>query len=160
MCYLLFYEDLAKVDFRGGKAARLDYPEPACRGGRLPPHCRITFHSKADTGLSYSQAEVCVFTHSRIVSFTRVCQPRPVARNAARTSGSKRNLTATLASALTLPTGRPRRAMICLGVCTAANSPRLACPMDSSRPRSNSVSSSSILFAPLYSHRTPQKCSR
>ena len=36
----------------------------------------------------------------RIVSFTRVCQPRPVARNAASTSGSKRNLTATLASGL------------------------------------------------------------
>lgn len=41
MCYLWFYEDLAKVDFRGGKAARLNYPERAVGGGRLSLRTRL-----------------------------------------------------------------------------------------------------------------------
>ena len=45
---------------------------------------------------------------TRNMSLTRVCQPSPVSRSAARTSASKRNVATCLAPGLTEPTGLPR----------------------------------------------------
>ena len=57
----------------------------------------------------------------------RVCQPLPVARKAADTSGDKRMVVGTLGAAFTLPVGRPAlRVVICSGMCTTASSLRRA----------------------------------
>lgn len=72
----------------------------------------------------------------------RVCQPLPLARQAASTSGSRRKVTGALCTACT---GRPtvRRAMICSGVCTRP-SPRWACCKLRSSDRNNASSNSRI----------------
>lgn len=58
-------------------------------------------------GIGYTLPAKCI--DARSVSFTRVCQPSPLARSAASKSASRRNLTGSLVTACTLPTGRPRR---------------------------------------------------
>src|SRR5574337_383752 len=57
-----------------------------------------------------SYADECVLTHSRIASFTRVCQPGPVAFSAASTSASKRIVVGTFSGARPGPRLRVIRA--------------------------------------------------
>jgi hypothetical protein len=67
----------------------------------------------------------------------RVCQPLPLARQAASTSGSRRRVTGALC---TVCTGRPaaRRARICSGVWTRPTPPASPCSTDRNNAASNS----------------------
>jgi hypothetical protein len=82
------------------------------------------------------------------MSLMRVCQPSPVARSAARTSGSSRSFTGSLLTAATLPAGRPRRrATTCSGVCTRPARPSLASARASRNPGSACHASASMAAA-------------
>ncbi len=91
----------------------------------------------------------------------RVCQPLPLDRQAASTSGSRRKVTGALCSACT---GRPpeRRAMICSGVCTRPSPPATCCSPRSIEASKAAVSASSwvVVSDTVFLHQGAQQVRR
>ena len=73
-----------------------------------PIHNRSSNNTQTRSRRQANQPSRPADNNTRSISFTRVCQPSPVARSAANTSASNRNVATCFASRFRNPTGLPR----------------------------------------------------